>query len=178
MNNERFVGEYEKASKSERNHKQLDHRSLALNLAGLQSAASYSAIGKKESQNSQAHDAAILNDTFNSISNKENSLIGVLTTGSEFSSNGINYVVISRENGRENRRRSQLLLQSNLSNVQAGEYTDGNVQNYESIRQTLPMIVENPQQLSTDWNSASPMKRSEISIRELEFARSQANSTE
>lgn len=123
------------------------------------------------------HSPGISVDSYSSLANKENSLLAALVTGSEFSSNGINYVVVNRENGRENRRRSQL-LQTNHPSTQAGVITEGNVMTYESVRHTLPTISEHPHQLSADWNSGSPMKRSEISIRELEFARSQTNSTE
>ena len=115
---------------------------------------------------------------YGSVENKENSLLAALVTGSEFRSNGINYVVVNRENGRENRRRSQLLMQASQPYAPTSVFAEGAATTNESVRQTLPTIAEHPQLQSTDWNSGSPMKRSEISIRELEFARSQTNSTE
>jgi hypothetical protein len=68
--------------------------------------------------------------------------------GAEFRSNGVNYVVVHREDGRENRRRSQL----------------------------LPAGL--PEAQPADWSAGSPLKRSEVSIRELEYVRSQASSSE
>jgi len=87
--------------------------------------------------------------------NKENRLLAALATGAEVSSNGISFVVVPRENGRENRRRSQL-LQASQPCAQA----------FDS------------QQQPADWTAGSPLKRSEVSIRELEAGRSLANSTE